>query len=150
MSIRSRVGVETETGIRSIYVHFDGYPDGVGRVLAIHYAADPAKVSALMDLGDAASLREYIDDCGCEDRFGDTSGDLRGCRHVASHSRFYRRDRAGRTSDARRHADREAYVASGDESWADWLYLLTPQGWLVREVGASSAWIPLQPRIPCT
>lgn len=44
---------------RGIYCHFDGYPKGVGATLLQHYA-DPAKVSALIDLGDISQLGERV------------------------------------------------------------------------------------------
>lgn len=40
--------------IRTIYVHWDGYPTGVGAILAKHY--DESNLDQLMDLGDLSVL----------------------------------------------------------------------------------------------
>lgn len=62
MSTRSRIGIENEDGtIRSIYCHFDGYPEGVGKELMEHYT-DPKKINELLDLGDISSLGEEYDE----------------------------------------------------------------------------------------
>ena len=38
MSTRSRIGIELEDGsIKSVYHHFDGYPEGLGVKLLTHY-----------------------------------------------------------------------------------------------------------------
>ena len=61
MSTRSciaRFDPETRTA-RSIYCHFDGYPEGVGAMLVNRYAT-PELVDALMDLGDISSLNERL------------------------------------------------------------------------------------------
>jgi hypothetical protein len=55
MSTRARIGIETDGYIRSIYCHHDGGLWHVGRVLHEHYA-DPAKIAALIDLGDISAL----------------------------------------------------------------------------------------------
>jgi hypothetical protein len=58
MATRSRIGIENENGtISSIYCHFDGYPDGVGKTLKEHYT-DRNKIQTLIDLGDISSLGE--------------------------------------------------------------------------------------------
>ena len=43
--------------VKSIYVHFDGYPEGVGAVLDTFYRNE-LKIKRLMDLGDLSSLGE--------------------------------------------------------------------------------------------
>lgn len=57
MSTRSNVGMRTPDGIRFVYVHFDGYPSGVGRTLLRHYVNDAA-VRALLAHGDMSRLSE--------------------------------------------------------------------------------------------
>ena len=55
MGTRSRIGIETETGkIRSVYHHWDGYPEWLGRILKQHYNT-PAAVNKLIDGGDMSS-----------------------------------------------------------------------------------------------
>lgn len=55
MSTRSVIGVHINNVVRSIYCHFDGYPEHVGAILEQHYQSDE-KRSALMDLGDLSVL----------------------------------------------------------------------------------------------
>jgi hypothetical protein len=58
MATRSRIGIENENGtISSIYCHFDGYPDGVGKTLKEHYT-DRNKIQSLIDLGNISILGE--------------------------------------------------------------------------------------------
>jgi hypothetical protein len=60
MATRSRIGMEQPNGeVRSVYCHWDGYPEGVGATLQEHYT-DPAKVEALIALGDISYLRKYV------------------------------------------------------------------------------------------
>lgn len=61
MSTRSRIGLEMPNKhIKSIYCHFDGYPEGVGETLKKHYAT-PRAVEALLALGDLSILGEFYD-----------------------------------------------------------------------------------------
>jgi hypothetical protein len=58
MGTRSNIGATQEDGtIKVIYCHWDGYPEGVGAVLTEHYT-EPAKVQALLNLGDISSLND--------------------------------------------------------------------------------------------
>ena len=60
MSTHSRIGYLTPDGlVISIYCHFDGYPSHNGKILKEHYT-DPARVEALMSLGDISTLGEEI------------------------------------------------------------------------------------------
>ena len=69
MATRSRIAIENESGIvNSIYCHFDGYVDGVGKTLFNHY--DKEKLQKLIELGDISSLGESTEDtvAYCRDR----------------------------------------------------------------------------------
>ena len=60
MATRSRIGMEQPNGeVRSIYCHWDGYPEGVGATLREHYT-NPEKVEALIALGDISSLNRAV------------------------------------------------------------------------------------------
>jgi hypothetical protein len=61
MATRSFVGVVDGAHVKYIYVHYDGYPSGVGEIL-LNYYQDTDKVSQLMDLGDLSSLYPKIGD----------------------------------------------------------------------------------------
>ena len=62
MSTRARIGLELKNGsVLSVYHHWDGYPEWLGRILNTHYN-DRQKVEELIDGGDMSS-------CWTEDRF---------------------------------------------------------------------------------
>jgi hypothetical protein len=121
MSTRSRIGLLEEGGaVRSIYVHYDGYPEGVGAVLAKHYTR-AADVSALLAGGDTSYPAEHPDDCDSLTAYA-----------------------AGPTA----HTTREAYAEDAARTWAEWLYLASPDGsggvtWEVLDVGEGRTWEPL-------
>lgn len=51
---------DKETGmVKAIYCHFDGYPDGVGKMLKEHYQ-DENKVKELIALGDISFLEREV------------------------------------------------------------------------------------------
>ena len=62
MATRSRIGYETASGkIKTIYCHWDGYPEGVGKILQEKYT-NPTDVEELIKLGDISSLRETLEE----------------------------------------------------------------------------------------
>ena len=62
MSTRSRIGIELKNGsVLSVYHHWDGYPEWLGRILKTHYNTRD-KVAELIDGGDMSS-------CWTEDRW---------------------------------------------------------------------------------
>jgi hypothetical protein len=66
MATRSNIGALQNDGtIKVIYCHWDGYPEGAGATLTEHYT-DPAKVEALLNLGDISSLRATIEETEAE------------------------------------------------------------------------------------
>ena len=77
MGTRSNIGARQENGtIKAIYCHWDGYPEGVGAVLTEHYN-DPAKVKALLNLGDFSSIAENIDEIETYAKRGETDTEAR-------------------------------------------------------------------------
>jgi hypothetical protein len=69
MATRSRIAIENQDGtVDSIYCHFDGYVDSVGKTLFEHY--DQEKLERLLELGDISSLGESTIDtvAYCRDR----------------------------------------------------------------------------------
>ena len=60
ISTRSRIGIIKKDGsIESVYCHFDGYLDGVGKMLKNNYQ-DINKIKELIKLGDISCLREEV------------------------------------------------------------------------------------------
>jgi len=62
MATRSRIGIELKNGsVLSVYHHWDGYPEWLGRILNTHYNSR-SLAAELIDGGDMSS-------CWTEDRF---------------------------------------------------------------------------------
>ena len=115
MSTRSRIGRKNADGtITSIYCRFDGYPEGVGAMLAKHYT-DPAKVDALMALGDIEGLNVE-----CQNPPDGHSYDAPAKGHTVA----YGRDRGEDGVDALTHAG-DKWPRSGQ----DYTYLFDGETW---------------------
>ena len=55
MATRSRIGIQlADESILSVYCHWDGYPEWLGRILKTHYNSR-AKVAELIDGGDMST-----------------------------------------------------------------------------------------------
>ena len=67
MATRSRIAVKEGKVWKSVYVHWDGYPDGVGKELVDNYAL-PREITKLLDIGHRSSL---IGDPEGETGYGD-------------------------------------------------------------------------------
>ena len=66
MATRSRIGLELKNGsILSVYHHWDGYPEWLGRILKTHYNTR-AKAAELIDGGDMSS-------CWTDSRWDDSA-----------------------------------------------------------------------------
>jgi hypothetical protein len=60
MATPSRIGIENENGsITSIYCHWDGDTEGVGKTLKEHYS-NRQKLRMLINLGDISILGEHV------------------------------------------------------------------------------------------
>jgi hypothetical protein len=109
MATRSRIAIENQDGtVTSIYCHFDGYLEGVGKKLFEHY--DREKTEKLIELGDISALEESTENiiAYCRDRGEDL--------HYQTHSRV------------------EALFEM--DSSVDYIYCLTKDGiWLVSRFG---------------
>lgn len=57
MSTHASISMKTSKCYKTIYVHHDGYPEYVGKILKEHYTSDEL-VGKLLDLGDLSSLGE--------------------------------------------------------------------------------------------
>lgn len=62
MATRCRIAkVQDDGTVKSIYCHWDGYPEGVGKMLLQHYT-NPDKVDELVAIGNISSLHETIEE----------------------------------------------------------------------------------------
>ena len=128
MSTRSMIGHLNNNGtITGIYCHFDGYLSHVGRILAEHYT-DPAKVDALMALGDIFSIGEEIGE----------KHDFRACPKGQCNA--YGRDRGEYNVDARTFDTIREFADD-----YEYTYLFVDGAWTVSAPYASPplVWFPL-------
>ena len=120
MATRSRIGLMLEDGtIKHSYCHFDGYPDGVGKILVENYS-DIEKVKELLSFGDMSYLTANIHPEG-EHSFAKPEDGV---------TVFYNRDRG--------ESDVDSVITTMDEyhsvkysSCIDYLYLFSGGHWWV-------------------
>ncbi len=128
MATRSRIGMECTDAfgnkfVKSIYCHFDGYPEGVGATLQEHYF-DREKVAALIELGAISFLEKEVAPTGPHSFDSPQPGVV-----VA-----YHRDRGEDPIDPRVDGSVSYYFNNSDlEQYG---YLFTEEGeWLVKGEG---------------
>jgi hypothetical protein len=123
MSTRSRIGIAGDDGaIRSIYCHFDGYPESVGAILAKSYT-DRSKVEALIGLGDISSLDDEVAPPeGVPHSYGAAAQGVT----VA-----YGRDRGESGVAAQDSDDEDAFLALSKKTGGEYTYLFKNGAWLV-------------------
>jgi hypothetical protein len=110
MSTRSNIAIEDPKTkkVKVIYVHSDGYPYGVGKILVDHYRL-PAMAAELFKHGDASYLGDTIDECS-----------------------FYARDWKRNEDPAREYRDEWMFMHSmrGDV-FIEYIYLYKDNRWHV-------------------
>ena len=129
MATRSNIAYKTPEGkIRSIYCHWDGYPEHNGEMLNRYYT-DPAKVAALIELGSLSALRPEI----------------------GEQQDFDNRDTQKEDWCLAYHRDRgeELHISEYDDipSWIDdmeeYAYLFNGKDWIVNDHGATRGGFPV-------
>ena len=118
MGTRSRIGLELPNGnIYSVYHHWDGYPEWLGRILKQHYNT-PAAIKKLIDGGDMSSC------------YSDTGWDYNEKRDPQP---CYYSER-GEDCPPRTDATIQEYFANAN-SWEEYCYIYTTFGeWLCFEI----------------
>ena len=106
MGTRSRIGLQLDGGIVSVYCHWDGYPEYNGVILE-HLFKDKNSISELIDGGDISS---------CD---SDTDWNL---EKVDNHVQYYN-DR-GEKPEPRLDLNQEDFFANGEE----YAYIFEPNG----------------------
>jgi len=111
MSTRSNIAIEDEKGkIHAIYVHSDGYPNGVGHCLLENYNSFKL-AKELFQFGNASSLGSTLKECS-----------------------FYERDWGRDEEKARQYNNEWCYLndVSGD-IFIEYVYLFKKDNWYVSE-----------------
>ena len=111
MSTRSNIVRENLDGsFDLIYCHWDGYPSNNGKLLIQHYT-DPAKIDALLRLGDLSSLAPEIGEKHDFDK------------PIDGVCNFYGRDRGESGVNVKHYANPEALMEYLKEAWTEWVYV---------------------------
>lgn len=129
MSTRSRIGMLLDDGtVKHCYCHFDGYPEGVGKTLEIHYN-DIEKVKELLIHGDISYLESKINPEG-EHTFDNPEKGV---------TVYYGRDRNS--------SDIDSVVTTMDEflsikytTCIAYLYLFSDGQWMVKDMYDNQGW----------
>jgi hypothetical protein len=129
MGTRSRIGIEREGAILSIYCHWDGYPAHNGAILQQHY--DYAKTADLLCLGDMSVLAKNI---GEKHPFSALDAGMTNEEYDALYDGqclFYGRDRGEKGTGFRTAQSFEEFLDQCDGCGAEYYYVLKNDEWLV-------------------
>lgn len=133
MATRSTIGIKLADGrVRGVYCHWDGYLSNNGVLLLEHYQ-DPAKVQALIDLGNISSLGSEIGEEHLFDNpYPHGTPENRDWQIAHDHmTTFYGRDRGEANNGPKMYADEEAFLREGEE----YDYLFDHGVWYVSDHG---------------
>jgi hypothetical protein len=121
MSTRARIALALANGkYKSIYVHQDGYPQGVGQVLAQHYSTT-ARVKALLALGDVSRLAPKL---------APPAGQPHSYREpLDGVSVAYRRDRGDKDNGVVTSVNFTALAALSRQCNAEYVYVFSDDRW---------------------
>ena len=137
MATRSNIAiVNSDKSISSIYVHWDGYPEYVGKLLLNHYNNHDI-VNGLMNLGNLSILAENINPTGPHSFNKPQDGVC-----VA-----YGRDRGEKGQEVIVFEDLGEFEDSASNSWADYQYLFDNGKWTYRNVNKKNGWKDLTPEV---
>ena len=143
MATRGNIGiVNGDDTITSIYVHYDSYPEYVGKMLLNHYN-NVGIINELMDLGDLSILSESLYSTTGINLYSDNN------RHTFDNPQkgvcvAYGRDRGETGSDSRTFEDLGEYEHFG--SGVDYQYLYEDGKWSYR-CTYKGGWNELTPEI---
>jgi len=126
MATRYTIGKVQEDGqtIRSVYGHWDGYPEGAGKTLQFFYT-DEDKIDNLLEFGDISVLDQQIGSPTERNDFDDRTEGM--CL-------FYGRDRGETGVDALVHANREEWLGFRKGNACEYGYLWDGQTWHTFEI----------------
>jgi len=129
MATRSNIAYKTPEGkIRSVYAHWDGYPECNGKILVDNYT-DIEKIKALVELGSISALGAEI---GEQQDFDDRSS------HKKEWTLAYHRDR-GEELVVNEYDDIPSWIADMEE----YAYLWNGEDWLVNDHGETRGGFPV-------
>ena len=121
MATRYTIGKVQEDGmtIRSVYGHWDGYPEYAGRVLENFYT-DEEKIDRLLSMGDISVLDQQIGSPTERNSFDDRTEGM---------TTFYGRDRGEDGVSALVHANTDEWFEFRKGSWCEYAYMWDGKKW---------------------
>jgi len=133
MATRSNIAiVNGDKSITSIYCHWDGYVEYVGKILFNYYTTS-ARVNKLMQLGNLSQL--------CEDMCPLPTIDYHTFDNPQSNVCVaYGRDRGEKDQEAIVFEDLGEFEDSVKNSWVDYQYLFEDNKWMYRNVNNTLGW----------
>ena len=130
MGTRSRIGIQlSDESILSVYHHWDGYPEWLGRMLKTHYNSRDL-ASELIDGGDMSSC--WSDKVWGKDR---TDGQKYGPEYYSQR---------GEDCPPRYDETREKFLSYGEE----FSYIFTSAGWVCYDMNEFNDKLPEITEIP--
>ena len=126
MATRSRIGIELKNGsILSVYHHWDGYPQWLGRILKTHYNSRQ-QAAELIDGGDMST-------CWTKERWTDKelAPYVREIKETEEYGPQYYSQR-GEDCPPRYDQTREEFLSDGEE----FSYIFTSAGWVCYDMNA--------------
>jgi hypothetical protein len=129
MGTRSRIGIDTNGVIVSVYCHWDGYVAHNGAILQEHY--DRAKTEELICLGDLSVLAKDIGEqhAFCAMDAGMTNEEYD--KLYDGQCLFYGRDRGEKGTEFRTAKSFNEFLNQCDACGAEYYYVLKNGEWLV-------------------
>ena len=150
MSTRSRVGIKNQDGtISSIYIHHDGYPSGVGRILFDNYRTEE-KIRKLLELGDMSSIgTEPVSNPRAWEtpKLNPFGGKSWAEQWAEIHPEDMCDTYASRGEDAPASTDatEDAYVKHTNDCWGEYAYLFKDGKWFITDT--ESEFVPLEHKL---
>ena len=137
MATRSNIAiVNQDKSISSIYCHWDGYPEYVGKLLLNHYN-NVGIVNELLKLGNLSTLDKNVNPT--ESHTFD--------KPQAGVCIAYGRERGEKDQEAIVFEDLGEFEDSASNSWADYQYLFDNGVWSYRNVNKKNGWQELTPKV---
>jgi hypothetical protein len=129
MGTRSRIGIDTNGVIVSVYCHWDGYVAHNGAILQEHY--DQAKTEQLICLGDLSVLAK---DIGEQHAFSPMDAGMSRDEYDELYDGqclFYGRDRGEKGTGFRTAKSFNEFLNQCDDCGVEYYYILKNGEWLV-------------------
>lgn len=131
MGTRSRIGVMHGNVCKSVYCHWDGYPEYNGAILNKFYN-DSVKANKLVSMGDISSLGTLIGEkheFGIRNEYVEVDGN-----EFAKECTFYGRDREEQNTEFKATTTFEKFLEEVKSCGAEYYYIMAHDQWYMGSV----------------